>query len=428
MYLAFSIVTIARLHTLSEVDFLLIQRDRLICWSLYAVCALFAGSYRTTRIVDRFDSVYYTMVVVTAATILQLALVTLIPTDLRVISRREILLGNVLSSVMIGVWHILAANLVARFRDLHRFFLVIGDEEQGKRIAQEIRDDPAVHADAQYVTYESLVEQSRSTSTVDNVADNVIIASRGPIRDRLHEVLAFCETHCRRTFLYPTVWDTLLFQHNTLLAIAGIPLVEVAARRRASSYPPLKRIIDFSASAAGILAASPIIVATAVAIKISSPGPVLYSQERLGLGGRPFRIYKFRSMHAGVELKNEDGHILASQNDPRITPVGRFIRRHRIDELPQLFNVLKGDMSLIGPRPVWREYYENQGERADLFRRRLDVRPGLTSLSHVLGSYSSAPEDRLRYDLIYISNLSFLLDLKVLFATIRIVLSGKGAQ
>jgi lipopolysaccharide/colanic/teichoic acid biosynthesis glycosyltransferase len=139
-------------------------------------------------------------------------------------------------------------------------------------------------------------------------------------------------------------------------------------------------------------------------------------------------MYKFRSMLAGKELKDEAGHVLAREDDPRITPVGRIIRRHRIDEIPQLFNVLKGDMSLIGPRPAWREFYEINGQRIPLMEQRLAVRPGLTCLSHVLGSYSSEPEDRLTYDLLYLSTFSFITDLRILVGTIRIVLSGKGAR
>mgnify|MGYP001060458765 CR=1 FL=1 len=428
LWLAFSVVTLARLNTLPQVDFLLIQRDRFLCSLVFAVSALLAGCYRDTRITDRFDSVYYSTVAMTVAMVLELAVVTLVPTDLRVISRREILLGNCLGTVFLSAWHFGAAGFVARFAELHRYFYVIGEPAHGVRIAAEIRRARSVQADAQFVTFEDLVQRYSTRETTNSVTEEVIIASRGALRDQLHDILAFCEVHCRRTFLYPSVWDTLLFQHSSLSAIAGIPLVEVAGQRRPSSYRLIKRAIDLWAAAVGILLASPLIAATALAIKLTSPGPVFYAQERLGMGGQPFHILKFRSMHAGTELKKADGYTLASEHDPRITPIGRFIRKHRIDELPQLFNVLKGDMSLIGPRPVWREYYETQGGRENLFRRRLDVRPGLTSLSHILGSYSSAPEDRIRYDLIYISNLSFSLDLKILVATIRIVLSGKGAQ
>lgn len=428
LWLAFSVVTLARLNTLPQVDFLLIQRDRLICCLLFMASALFSGCYRETRITDKFDAVYYACGAIVVAMVLQLALVTLIPVELRVISRREILLGNALSMFFIGVWHLVAVDFVSRFRDLHRFFYVIGDEDPGRRIAAEIGAAPSLCADAQYIGFDVLVERLSGTGRSGQGNEEVIIAARGSMRERLHDILSYCEGHCRRTFLYPSIWDTLLFQHSSLSAIAGVPVVEIASQRRQTPYRYTKRAIDLGVSAFGLLLTLPILAVIAIAIKATSTGPVLYRQERLGMAGKPFQIYKFRSMQADVELKNEEGHVLATRDDARITPIGRFIRKHRIDEIPQLFNVLKGDMSLIGPRPVWREYYESQGQRQSLFQRRLDVRPGLTSLSHILGSYSSKPEDRLRYDLIYICNLSFLLDLKIMVSTIRIVLSGKGAQ
>jgi lipopolysaccharide/colanic/teichoic acid biosynthesis glycosyltransferase len=224
------------------------------------------------------------------------------------------------------------------------------------------------------------------------------------------------------------VHDVLVLQHHRLHAIAGIPLIEVASRQLTTPYLYVKRGIDLLVSAVGLLLAFPICLGTALAIKATSRGPILYSQDRLGKDGRPFRIYKFRSMIADVELKDETGHVLAQEDDPRVTPVGRFLRRHRIDEIPQLFNVLKGDMSLIGPRPAWREFYEANQGKIPFIEQRLAVRPGLTCLSHILGSYSSNAEDRLHYDLLYISTLSFVSDLRILVGTIRIVLSGKGAR
>ena len=146
----------------------------------------------------------------------------------------------------------------------------------------------------------------------------------------------------------------------------------------------------------------------------------------MGRHGRTFNLYKFRSMRTDAEAAT--GAVWASANDDRVTPIGRFIRKHRIDEIPQLINVLKGDMSLIGPRPERPKFHAEFCEQWPLFDRRLEVRPGVTSLSHVLGSYSSKPEDRLRYDLMYISSLSPLNDFRIALATVRVVLGAKGAQ
>jgi exopolysaccharide biosynthesis polyprenyl glycosylphosphotransferase len=188
----------------------------------------------------------------------------------------------------------------------------------------------------------------------------------------------------------------------------------------------VKRGLDAAAASILLLCALPLCLITAAAIKLTSPGPILYAQERVGRGGRRFMLYKFRSMLTDAEAAT--GPVWAKSNDPRVTPVGRFIRKHRIDEIPQLFNVLKGDMSLVGPRPERPHFHEEFCKQWPLFDRRLAVRPGLTSLSHVLGSYSSNPEDRLRYDLAYISSMSLLTDLKILISTVRVVLGAKGAQ
>jgi len=168
-------------------------------------------------------------------------------------------------------------------------------------------------------------------------------------------------------------------------------------------------------------------------IKWTLPGPVLFNQVRMGLNGRKFNMYKFRSMHQDAEnrlgaLKSSNemsGPVFKIANDPRVTPVGRFIRKFSIDELPQLFNVLKGDMSLVGPRPpVYKEVLEYQRWQ----RRRLSMRPGITCIWQVSGRNDIGFEEWMELDLQYIDNWSFWLDLKLLFKTIPAVLIGKGAH
>jgi exopolysaccharide biosynthesis polyprenyl glycosylphosphotransferase len=432
-WLALVLSTLSRMDVITQIDFFAIQRDRLACVFVFAVAAIMTGIYRSQRVSDRFDAVYYGLIALFAAGIAQFVLTALLPADLREITRRELIISLGVASVFLTIWHYFAASLVSRFRSLHRFFYVVGSPEHGEHIVREItRRRSSVPTEARYVSLEDFqaqVAQERDEQGPDYVpSGDAIITLEAREHWKLDEILLFCREHCRRTFLYPSVHDVFLFQHHSLLAIAGIPLIEVASRQFSTPYLYIKRCIDVAAAVAGLLGSLPICLATALAIKFTSPGPVFYSQERLGKNGKPFRIYKFRSMVSDVELRDETGHILAQENDPRITSVGRFIRKHRIDELPQLWNVLKGDMSLIGPRPAWREFYELNRSRLPLVDQRLAVRPGLTCLSHVLGSYASEAEDRLNYDLIYISTLSLMSDLRIWIGTIRIVLSGKGAQ
>lgn len=429
-WLALHLAGLTVVGNLAALDQGALFRDRLVALAVFAVAALITGSYSTWRITDPFDSPYLVLVAAASTLVALLALATLLPGDFRVMSRREIVGGCILAGVLLATWRYTAAKVLVRFQALHRFFYVLGSETEGTRVASIIQAEAGVLADAVFVTPKTLERRAERHKTGAHGmldADAIVVLERGETH-RLTEVLACCEAHCRRTFLHPSINDALLFKHQNLLQVAGIPLIEVATFPLRSPYLTIKRGIDIGVSALGLFLAMPICVVAALAVGLTSPGGVLYSQERVGMGHRPFRIYKFRSMRADIQLKDTSGHVLAQENDPRITPVGRFIRKHRIDEIPQLFNVLKGDMSLIGPRPVWGEFYDAHREELPLIDRRLMVRPGLTSLSHVFGSYDSEPADRLRYDLVYISTMSFLTDLKILVATVRIVLSGKGSK
>ncbi len=191
----------------------------------------------------------------------------------------------------------------------------------------------------------------------------------------------------------------------------------------------MKRILDLVVAVVGLLLAAPIMLVTALAIKIASRGPILYRQERVGRQGRLFNLWKFRSMRSDAESEGEA--VWAQEKDPRVTRIGGLIRKFRIDELPQLWNVLVGDMSLVGPRPEREPFVRELIERFPLYEQRLVVRPGITGWAQVRGSYASSFEEsneKLRHDLYYIKNLSILLDLSILASTIRTVLVGKGAR
>jgi exopolysaccharide biosynthesis polyprenyl glycosylphosphotransferase len=182
------------------------------------------------------------------------------------------------------------------------------------------------------------------------------------------------------------------------------------------------------ASAVFVLTA-PLTLLTALAVYLESDGPVLYCQERVGEGGRTFTVFKFRSMR--VDAEREGRPVWARDNDDRVTRVGRFIRVTRLDELPQLWNVLRGDMSFVGPRPERPFFVEQLEKEIPFYQQRHAVKPGLTGWAQIKYEYGSSIEDameKLRYDLYYIKHLSVALDLSIVFDTVKVVIFGKGAK
>lgn len=189
---------------------------------------------------------------------------------------------------------------------------------------------------------------------------------------------------------------------------------------RQEAYLPLKRLFDLFFAALGLVLLSPLLLAVALAVKLTSPGPVLFTQERVGYRGRPFKVLKFRTMVTDAERR---GAPLTVGADPRITPAGRILRRLKLDELPQLINVLKGEMSLVGPRPTLAYQVEKYTPRQ---RRRLEVKPGLTGWAQIHGRTKLSWPERIEYDLWYVDNWSLALDFKIILRTFMVILRWEG--
>jgi sugar transferase (PEP-CTERM system associated) len=189
-----------------------------------------------------------------------------------------------------------------------------------------------------------------------------------------------------------------------------------------------KRFLDLVISAVGLVVLIPLFILVAALIRVDTPGPIFYRQTRVGLRGQPYLIWKFRSMHQDAE---KHGPRCAEMNDPRVSRVGRWLRKARIDELPQLINVLKGEMSLVGPRPERPVFVETLRTQIPYYDIRHTVRPGITGWAQVKFRYGASQEDshmKLQYDLFYVKNLSFHFDLTILIRTIRVILLGEGAR
>jgi exopolysaccharide biosynthesis polyprenyl glycosylphosphotransferase len=214
--------------------------------------------------------------------------------------------------------------------------------------------------------------------------------------------------------------------------MAGLPLLHLDEPELSGARKGAKLLFDLVVALVAVVVLAPVLLAIALVVRATSPGPALFTQDRVGRNGTPFRVYKFRSMYIDAErrladirhLNEHDGVLFKVRNDPRITPVGRWLRTHSLDELPQLFNVLRGDMSLVGPRPPLRSEVARYEGHA---HRRLLVRPGITGLWQVSGRSDLSWDDTVRLDLQYVENWSLALDIAVLLRTAKAVFDGRGA-
>jgi exopolysaccharide biosynthesis polyprenyl glycosylphosphotransferase len=255
--------------------------------------------------------------------------------------------------------------------------------------------------------------------------EEVIIALESTEHDKLKKLISKIENGHTRIKILPDMYD-IISGGLRINNIFGALLIEINPEIMPFWQQAVKRFMDIILSIIAFFLCIPLYILSAILVKLSSPGKILFLQERIGLNGKPFKIIKFRTMYENSE---KSGPQLSSENDNRITPIGKFMRKTRLDEFPQFINVLKGDMSLVGPRPE-RQFYIDQIAKIDpQFLHLTKVRPGITSWGQVKFGYAENVDQmllRMKYDLIYLKNRSLALDFKILFHTVLIVLKAKG--
>ncbi|MGH9456509.1 MAG: sugar transferase [Thermoanaerobaculia bacterium] len=433
------------LHPIGE--YLEVLPVALIIWSLLFFSHQSYHSHRTVPIVRELRDVLHIVGLGTVllATIAYLA-------RLELLSRSWFFLFAVLSAVLLTL-NRLAIRGIARWVRLrgmnYRTILVVGTGRRAREIVQLIEKHPywgykilGFVSDghrlpngwnSRYRTLGSVEDLRRliERGTGDLAVDEIVFAVTRRKLDALRSVFLLCEELGIRTRVAMNFFPNRVARVE-LEDLEGIPFLTFTTTPSNMTHLAVKRFIDVAASILLLLVMAPIMGAAALAIRITTPGPILFAQKRLGLNGRTFRLFKFRTMvhdahrmRANLAHLNEmNGPVFKSRLDPRITPVGRVLRRFSLDELPQLWNVLRGDMSLVGPRPP---LPEEVGLYERWQRRRLSMKPGLTCLWQVSGRNEVDFDRWIELDLQYIDSWSPSLDFKILLRTIPAVLSGKGA-
>ena len=259
---------------------------------------------------------------------------------------------------------------------------------------------------------------------INNNIDWVVIGESLSITQR-ENLLKFAKAKQKMIILVPTLYE-ICCRQMYLWQIDDLPTQRVSRMLLTLEQRVLKRSLDLVVAIIAAIILLPVMIVTAVAVKLDSPGPVLYAQVRVGRNGKLFKVHKFRSMRQDAEAKS--GPVLASENDPRITRLGRFIRATRLDELPQLFDVLAGNMSIVGPRPERPFFVEQFIAEKPEYAYRHNVKPGITGLAQIAGKYNTTAYDKLVYDLIYIQNFSIINDLTLMLQTFKVLITKSSTE
>jgi exopolysaccharide biosynthesis polyprenyl glycosylphosphotransferase len=316
-----------------------------------------------------------------------------------------------------------------------RRYILVGAAEDTQAFRRELvtRESHGIRVLAEFDVNEASVDRLLEYLH-EHSANGVILAARHTYFGQLEKVIHACELEGVEVWLLADFFKTQI-SRTTVDDFYGRPMMVFRSTPEMSWQAVGKQLLDIVGALILLILFSPIMAVAALAVRLTSPGPVIFRQMRSGLNGRPFTMYKFRTMTSDAEQRKQElavfnemsGPVFKVANDPRITPVGRWLRKFSIDEFPQLFNVLRGEMSLVGPRPL----PVDETRRFDDFahRRRLSVKPGLTCLWQISGRNNVRDfREWVRLDLEYIDNWSLWLDLKILFRTIPIVLIGVGAK
>lgn len=334
--------------------------------------------------------------------------------------RSIFLIGFIIQFILIFFTKVIILKVIKLSR-AKKDIVIIAEREEGEYIAKKILLDKHNLDNVRYICDEI----NKTTYDLIDMVDKVYIGNSIGNKDKLR-LVNYCSEKGKNIYLIPGLFEISLVDFK-ISQVNDLLVFKLEDLELTQEQKFIKRTLDIIISAIGLTIALPILLIISIVIKIYDRGPVLFKQERVTRANKRFKLYKFRTMI--VDAEKHTGPVLASEKDPRITPLGNFLRASRIDEIPQLFNVLKGDMSLVGPRPERPFFVEQFNEEFDEFKYRVFVKAGITGLAQILGTYATDPSTKAKYDLLYIKNYSLMLDIKIIFNTIKIIFmkdSSKG--
>ena len=336
--------------------------------------------------------------------------------------RSVLISAALIQAVLLTGWNWLMLAIRDRITQTSRA-MVIGSDENVKKAKDNLQN--LINTEKIEIYYTFLPEEKETYLKIikKSRVDEVILCA-GLSEDLKMEIMLLCMNLRKVVSLVPEVFEIALL-NTTTIRLENTPLLVLDRLSLSFEQRMFKRVFDITATVISLPLLFPFMLAVAIGIKLTSPGSVFYSQERITGGGRVYKLYKFRTMQEDAERMT--GPIISSENDARVTKFGRFLRRYRIDEFPQLINVIKGDMSLVGPRSERPFFAERFSRDIDGYNVRNNVKAGLTGYAQVFGNYDTDAELKLKYDILYIRDYSLLLDIKLIFQTFNAILRKGGS-
>lgn len=335
-------------------------------------------------------------------------------------SRWVLLAGIVINFILSVFWRYINWRY-ERARQKVRDVMIVGNKEECEHTVRRIMEHPLLDFNIKYVS--TNVENLEWQSFVRKV-DEVILCPDLPLKIK-SEISRYAIKHGVQPLLMPKTYD-MIFRGMELDQIDDIPVFRPKELRLTLEQRSIKRLMDIVVGGILFIVFTPLMIMTSIAIKIKDPGPIIYSQMRVGRDNKEFRIYKFRTMK--VDAEKYTGPVIAGEDDPRITPLGRFLRKVRLDELPQFWNVIKGDMSIVGPRPERKFFCDQFAEKMPLYPERHNVKPGITGLAQVQGKYNTTAHDKLVFDLMYIQHYSLMKDIAIIVQTGKVMCTKSATE